>query len=61
VVLIEWPEQAKRFLPKNTVLLQFNYGKKENERTIVITRPAGSAAPRALRVQRKKKRVQKIT
>lgn len=40
VVLIEWPEQAKRFLPKDTVWLQFKYGKKENERTIVITRPA---------------------
>lgn len=39
VVLIEWPEQAKRFLPKGTVRLQFKYGKKENERTISITRP----------------------
>ncbi len=40
VVLIEWPEQAKRFLPKDTVRLQFKHGKKENERTISITRPA---------------------
>jgi len=39
VVLIEWPEKAKRFLPKSTVRLQFKYGKKENERTITITRP----------------------
>ncbi len=39
VVLIEWPEQAKRFLPKDAVRLQFKYGRKENERTIVITRP----------------------
>ncbi len=39
VLLIEWPEQAKRFLPKDTVRLQFKYGEKENERTILITRP----------------------
>lgn len=40
VVLIEWPEQAKRFLPKDTVRLRFKYGKKENERTITVTQPA---------------------
>jgi tRNA threonylcarbamoyladenosine biosynthesis protein TsaE len=38
VVLIEWPEQAKRFLPKNAVWLKFRHGRKENERTITITR-----------------------
>jgi tRNA A37 threonylcarbamoyladenosine biosynthesis protein TsaE len=37
VVLIEWPEQAKRFLPKNAIWLKFKYGKKENERTITVT------------------------
>jgi tRNA threonylcarbamoyladenosine biosynthesis protein TsaE len=35
-VLIEWPEQAKRFLPKDTMWVKFKYGKKENERTITI-------------------------
>ena len=40
VILIEWPEQAKKFLPKNTTWLKFRYGKKENERIISITRPA---------------------
>jgi tRNA threonylcarbamoyladenosine biosynthesis protein TsaE len=39
IVLIEWPEQAKKFLPKNTVWIKFKYGKKENERSITITRP----------------------
>lgn len=38
VVLIEWPEQAKRFLPKNTTWLKFKYGERENERTIAIVR-----------------------
>jgi len=36
IVLIEWPEQAKKFLPKNTVWINFKYGKKETERTITI-------------------------
>lgn len=38
VVLIEWPEQAKEFIPKNALWLKFEYGKKENERTITIKR-----------------------
>jgi len=38
VILIEWPEQAKKFLPKNTTWLKFKHGKKENERIIAITR-----------------------
>jgi tRNA threonylcarbamoyladenosine biosynthesis protein TsaE len=38
VVLIEWPERAKKLLPKNTLWLKFIYGKKENERTITIKR-----------------------
>lgn len=38
VVLIEWPEQAKRFLPKDAIWITFKYGKKENERIIVIPR-----------------------
>jgi tRNA threonylcarbamoyladenosine biosynthesis protein TsaE len=39
IILIEWPEQAKKFLPKNTTWLKFAYGKKENERIITIIRP----------------------
>jgi tRNA threonylcarbamoyladenosine biosynthesis protein TsaE len=38
VVLIEWPEQAKNLLPKNTLWITFAYGKKENERMIKIKR-----------------------
>lgn len=44
IILIEWPEQAKKFLPKNTTWLKFKYGKKENERTVTITRSAAAAA-----------------
>jgi tRNA threonylcarbamoyladenosine biosynthesis protein TsaE len=40
IILIEWPEQAKKFLPKNTTWIRFKYGKKENERGISITRPS---------------------
>lgn len=39
VILIEWPEQAKKFLPKNTTWIKFKHGKKENERVITIVRP----------------------
>lgn len=38
IILIEWPEQAKKILPKNTTRITFEYGKKEHERTITITR-----------------------
>lgn len=38
VVIIEWPEQAREFIPKNALWLKFKYGKKENERTITIKR-----------------------
>jgi tRNA threonylcarbamoyladenosine biosynthesis protein TsaE len=37
IVLIEWPEKIKKTLPKRTVWLKFQYGKKENERKIIIT------------------------
>jgi tRNA threonylcarbamoyladenosine biosynthesis protein TsaE len=40
IILIEWPEQAKKFLPKNTAWIKFKYGKKENERTVSMTHPA---------------------
>jgi tRNA threonylcarbamoyladenosine biosynthesis protein TsaE len=39
IILIEWPEQAKKFLPKNMTWIKFKYGKKENERMVMITRP----------------------
>jgi len=39
IVLIEWPEQAKKFLPKKAIWIKFKYGKKENERTITIKKP----------------------
>jgi tRNA threonylcarbamoyladenosine biosynthesis protein TsaE len=38
IVLIEWPEQAKKLIPKNALWLKFEYGKKENQRTITIKR-----------------------
>ena len=38
IILIEWPEQAKEFLPKNTTWVMFEHGKKENERIITIKR-----------------------
>jgi tRNA threonylcarbamoyladenosine biosynthesis protein TsaE len=38
IVLIEWPEHARKLLPKNTLWLKFIYGKNENERTITIKR-----------------------
>lgn len=39
ILLIEWPEQVKKFLPKNRTWIKFKYGGKENKRTITITRP----------------------
>ncbi len=37
IVLIEWPERIKKILPKNSVWLKFEHGKKENQRIIKIT------------------------
>lgn len=37
IILIEWPENAKSVIPHRAHRLRFLYGKKENERTIVIT------------------------
>lgn len=39
IILIEWPEQAKKFLPKNMTWIKFKHGEKENERTVIISRP----------------------
>ncbi|MEK7634502.1 MAG: tRNA (adenosine(37)-N6)-threonylcarbamoyltransferase complex ATPase subunit type 1 TsaE [Patescibacteria group bacterium] len=36
IILIEWPEKIQRTLPKNIIKVKFKYGKKENERIIII-------------------------
>ncbi len=36
VSIIEWPEKIKKMLPKNTIWVELNYGKKENERKIIF-------------------------
>lgn len=36
IVLVEWPEKIKKILPKTAVWLKFEYGEKENERTISL-------------------------
>jgi tRNA threonylcarbamoyladenosine biosynthesis protein TsaE len=41
IILIEWPEQAKKFLPKDAMWVRFGYGKKENERIVTVAPPAG--------------------
>ncbi len=38
IVLIEWPEKIQRALPKNIIKIKFKYGKKENERIILINK-----------------------
>lgn len=35
IVLVEWPERAKKILPKKMMRLTFRHGKKENERVII--------------------------
>ncbi|MEK7566236.1 MAG: tRNA (adenosine(37)-N6)-threonylcarbamoyltransferase complex ATPase subunit type 1 TsaE [Patescibacteria group bacterium] len=37
IVLIEWPEKIKKILPKERFNLRFEYGKKENERSIMMS------------------------
>lgn len=36
IVLIEWPEKIKSLLPKKTIWLEFQHGRKENERIIKL-------------------------
>lgn len=36
IVVIEWPENIKRLLPRETAWLKFRCGKKENERIIAV-------------------------
>ncbi len=38
VVLIEWAERIKKFLPKNTIWLKFEHGEKENQRIIKLSK-----------------------
>lgn len=36
IVLVEWADKIKRFLPKNTLWIKLEHGRKENERIIKI-------------------------
>lgn len=36
IILIEWPEKIRKFLPRQTIWIKFKHGKKENERIIKI-------------------------
>lgn len=38
IVLIEWSEKVKRVLPRDTIWVEFNYGRKETERIITYRR-----------------------
>lgn len=38
IVLIEWADKIKKLLPSNTIWIKFKHGKKENERTITISK-----------------------
>ena len=35
IVLIEWAEKIKKLLPRETIWIKFEHGKKENERKII--------------------------
>jgi len=37
IVLVEWAEKVKSFIPKEAMLVHINFGKTESERTIEIT------------------------
>lgn len=36
IVLIEWPEIIRRYLPKRAIWIEFEHGEKENERIIKL-------------------------
>jgi len=36
IILIEWPERVEKILPKDTIWISFEHGKKESERIIEI-------------------------
>ncbi len=37
IVLIEWPEIIKKYLPKSAIWIKFEHGEKINERMIRLT------------------------
>lgn len=41
IVLIEWPELVKKLLPKNTIWINFEHLKKQNQRKIILSLPKG--------------------
>lgn len=36
ITIIEWADKIEDFLPKDSIIITFNYGKKDNERIITI-------------------------
>ncbi len=36
ITVIEWADKIKKFLPKNSIIIEFKIGKKENQRIISI-------------------------
>lgn len=38
IVVVEWADRIKKMLPKDTIWINFGYGKKENERHITFNR-----------------------
>lgn len=36
IVLIEWPERISKIIPKNSIRIKFDYGRKENERKLIF-------------------------
>lgn len=39
IVIIEWPERAKKIIPKNAIWIYFSHRKKLNERKIILSLP----------------------
>lgn len=37
IILIEWPERIKKFLPKNAISIKFYHRKHAHERSIILT------------------------
>ncbi len=38
IIVVEWADRVKKLLPKNTIWINFAYGKKENERHLTFNR-----------------------
>ncbi len=43
IVLIEWADRIKKILPDDAITLNFDHGKRPNERTIGVTFPVRSS------------------